>query len=135
MKIKNKNSTNNLLEILDKDWDDEEYFKLMRIEDILENRKKLKIIKKYWKNIFNKAKQEFNWWMHWSIAEVNATPPKPLPKYKRNWWTNDFRPQESENVKWLILIYDSHFDSYCDSCHWTIYIKTKKWYFSVYFRD
>jgi hypothetical protein len=43
----NPNSTYNLLKRLEEDWDDDTYWEMMRIEDILENRKRLKIIKKY----------------------------------------------------------------------------------------
>lgn len=135
MRGNNPNSTANLIRKLDEDWDEEAYHELMRIEDILENRKRLKIIKKYWRAIFRKAKREFDWFMHWCIGEVNAIPPKRVPKSKRNGWRNDFVPQESENVKWLILIYDTRYDSWSDCSNGTIYVKTKKWYFSIYFND
>lgn len=47
MRNNNPNNTKNLLRRLEEDWDDDTYWEMMRIEDILENRKRLKIIKKY----------------------------------------------------------------------------------------
>lgn len=135
MRNNNPNNTKNLLRRLEEDWDDDTYWEMMRIEDILENRKRLKIIKKYWRDIFEKARMEFEDVMHFGIDEVTATPPKRVPKAQRNWWRNDFVPQKSENVKWLTLVFDSHYDSYCDTSHGTVYIKTKKWYFSMWYRD